>query len=508
MTKQRMTKSIKTGPLLLLLASLLLSLLYCPPVDIWYDDKAIFRYAGLLIAKGKVPYLDLFDHKPPLIYFLNYAGLCLGSWGLWIIDTLLVAGATLLFYKRCREKALPYPYLLPLFFNLLIRNYLVCEGIGMTRAYTAIFLLIAFCVLLGRSRYTFFWLGLLTTAIFLMQQDQILPLLPFLIYAFTVRDSATRPLPGKILQAAAGFLTIAAPILLYFGVHHALTAFWHDAFLFNFSWYADKRPYSETFKAVHVALKATDNGLPLLLCSTLAVTALLQRTKEKKLLIAALLATALAFGPQLFSARLALMGPSFYYYFLSLCAVLPIMTFTVWTSAGDPFLRSRTSQAFFGFLLCAPLLYNSTQHATHLTWHTDEIVTVTPEYRFLSSQPLSDYQLYVMANNNMVYAYDQFRILAPTPWIYHHFWNWYARWDADHRILQTIGHDLLTHNTRYILDYSEPATFADPSAYTWWRAFLQQHYQPVPLPGSRRLVLWQLKPDAINIPQSADPPAS
>ena len=491
----------------MLLASLLLSLLYCPPVDLWYDDKVIFRYAGLLIAKGGVPYLDLFDHKPPLIYFLNYAGLCLGSWGLWIIDTLLVAGVTLLFYKRCREKDLSYPWLLPLFFNLLLRNYLVCQGIGMTREYTAIFLLFAFCVLVGRSRYAFYWLGLLTAAIFLMQQDQLLPLLPFLAYAFIVKDPAPRPLPGRILQAAGGFLTIAAPILLYFGVHHALTVFWHDAFQFNFTWYADKHPFSEEFSAVHSALKATDTGLPLLVSSTLAVTALLLHTKEKKLLATALLATALAFGPQLFSARLALKGPDFYYYFLSLCAVLPILIFAIWTSAVDPFLRSRISQAFFGFLLCMPLLYNAVQHGTHLSWHNDKLVTATPEYRFLSSQPLSDNQLYVMANNNWIYAYDQFRILAPSRWVYHHFWSWYPRWDTDHRILLSIGHDLLAHRTRYILDFSEPATFADPGAYTTWRTFLQQHYQPVPVPGSRSLILWELKPDAINIPLSADPPA-
>ena len=498
-----------TGAILMLLVSLLLSLLYCPPVDIWYDDKVIFHYAGLLIARGGIPYLDFFDHKPPLIYFLNYAGLILGPWGLWLIDTLLVTGATLLFYERCRKKQFTYPIILPLFFNLLIRNYLVCQGIGMTRAYTAIFLLIAFCILLKKSRYTFFWLGLLTAATFLMQQDQLLPLLPLLAYAFAADRPTTRLFLERLINAAAGFLTISIPILLYFGIHHALTAFWRDAFLFNFSWYADKGPFSEQFRAVHAALKATDTGMPLLVCLSLAITALfLHTTKEKKLLLAALLATALAFGPQLFSARLALLGASFYYYFLPLSAVLPILIFTVWASAGDPFLRGKISQLFFGFLLCAPLLYNAAQHATHLTRHNERSVTATPEFQFLRRQPPSDYQFYVFGNNNWAYAYDTFRILAPSPWIYHHFWTWYPRWDADHHILASIGHDLLAHHTRYVLDFSEPATFADPSAYSWWKTFLQQYYQPVEMPGTPGVTLWQIRPAAINTPLSADPPAS
>src|SRR6202021_4190176 len=102
------------------------------------------------------------------------AGLLLGSWGLWIIDTLLVTGVTLLFYRLCRQMRLPYSPVLPLFFNLLIRNYLVCEGIGMTRAYTAIFLLMAFCILMGQSGYKFFWLGLLSGPTLLLHQTHCL----------------------------------------------------------------------------------------------------------------------------------------------------------------------------------------------------------------------------------------------------------------------------------------------------------------------------------------------
>ncbi len=83
-------------------ASLLLSLAYCPPYMALTDDTEIFKYCGMAISKGMVPYRDFFDHKPPMIFFINYAGLLIGrgsDWGLWTINTLLALGATWCFFQ-------------------------------------------------------------------------------------------------------------------------------------------------------------------------------------------------------------------------------------------------------------------------------------------------------------------------------------------------------------------------------------------------------------------------
>jgi hypothetical protein len=130
----------------LLAAGLLLTLLYCPPVDIPLDDKEVFRYGGWDISRGGIPYRDFFDHKPPLIYFLYF--LAHGSWGLWLIDLALVLSATAVFFQTCVKHKLPFPWLLPLLFNLMLRDFLICGGIGMTREYSTIFQLIFFCVLI------------------------------------------------------------------------------------------------------------------------------------------------------------------------------------------------------------------------------------------------------------------------------------------------------------------------------------------------------------------------
>lgn len=503
-----------SGALLpLLAAGLLLSLLYIPPVDLFYDDKAIFRYIGRVIVHGGVPYRDVFDHKPPLIYFFNIAG----PWGLWFVDTALVLLATGLFYRLCRRYKLSLPWLLPLLFNLLIRNYLVCMGIGMTRAYTAIFLLLFFCVLMSRSAYRYFWMGLLTAATFFMQQDQVLPLLPFIIYAaagaFYARNGR------DLLIAAAGFATLCLPILFFFALHHALDFFWEDAFRFNFSWYTGRVPLPEHFRSIRAALETTGTLMPFILSVTLGVAALLLARKStlgdaalllpqknKPLVLTALLTVCLSFIADYLS------GHSFHYYLLPLSASLPILVFTVYNGSNAPFLQDRNNRLLYGFLLCCLPLYNAVQHAAHLSTNNADLVTKTPEFRWLSRQPLERYDLYIFGNSNWAYAYDQLQTLSPSVWIYHYFWEWYPRWDADHRLLDSIQDRLLEHRTRYIVDYSDELHFQDPSARSEWNAFLEKYYRPISLPDATGQHLWAFNSPATGArqqeaaPQHSAPP--
>ena len=467
--------------LLLPASSLLLSVLYCPPVDLFYDDKEIFRYIGRVIARGGVPYRDVFDHKPPLIYFLNSGG----PWGLWLFDTALVLLATLLFFRLCRRNHMPFPWLLPLLFNLLIRNYLVSMGVGMTRDYTAISLLLFFCCMKSSSSNRYFWMGLLASATFFLQQDQVLPLLPFLVYAgvtaFFAREGR------NLFLAAAGFTALTLPILLYFAAHNALIPLWNDAFQFNFSWYTEKITLAEHFRTIRAALEGSGCLMPFILAVTPGIIALFLPQKNKPLVIAALFSVALSFIADLLS------GHTFYYYLLPLSASLPILVFTVWSGTEEPFLTDRKNRLLYGFLLCCLPLYNGLQHATHLSTHNNDLVAATPEFAWLRQQPLTDYQLYVFNNSNWAYAYNRLDILSPSEWIYHYFWEWYPRWDADHRQLRSIEDHLVQHHTRFVMDFSDELRFQDPTARSIWKNFLEKDYRPISIPGAGRQLLWQLK---------------
>jgi 4-amino-4-deoxy-L-arabinose transferase-like glycosyltransferase len=54
-----------------------------------YHDSGVFLYAGWRMLNGEIPYRDFWDHKPPMIYLINAAGLAIGRnsrWGVWLLE--------------------------------------------------------------------------------------------------------------------------------------------------------------------------------------------------------------------------------------------------------------------------------------------------------------------------------------------------------------------------------------------------------------------------------------
>ena len=352
--------------------------------------------------------------------------------------------------------------MLPLLFNLMLRDFLICDGIGMTREYTALFQLLFFCVIWGKYRYRDFLAGLLCALVFFMQQDQVLFLLPFLIYTLLSNDPA--PLLYRLLRLGAGFGTILIPIIVYFAWHHSLSYFWEDAFQFNFAWYtAQKKSFGDHFRTVKHVLDASNYELPFMIATTLGVGALFLQSRKKGLLIAALAGVALSLSAEFLGARPQ--EADFGYYFVPLAASLPILLLPVFAFSEDKILRNGKAQLIYGFLLCCSLSYTALQHATHLTPRSETPLMQLPALTIICANTTpADYQLYTIGNTGFIYAYNEFRILSPSRWIYHHFWKWYDRWDADQTILHSIGADLLRYHTRYIwMDYNEVSRFRNPA---------------------------------------------
>jgi hypothetical protein len=476
--------------------SVLLSLMYCPPYDLELDDKEIFRYTGLAILRGQVPYRDFFDHKPPMIFFINAAGLLMGGhWGLWLINALLALLATAFLFNLCRQYRSPFPWLLPLLFNLMIRDRLISLGINMTREYTTFFLVLFFCILLGKYRYRHFLLGLLTALTFFTQQDQVLPLLPFLFYALLATDPV--PVTTRMIRLGAGFLSITLPLLLYFAFHRSLSYFWNDSFLFNFFVYtAPKKSLGEHFRSIKRVLDNGNYEIPFMVALILGITSLFLQNKNKALTLAALAALLLTMAPEFMGGRLGCgeIPEDFIYYFLPVSAGVCILLFTAFAFTDDKVLADRTAQLPYAVLLCCSLVYTALQHGTHLVRRDQDPAIHAPELSYLRQQNLADYQLYVFFDNQYIFFYNELKILAPSPWLYHHFWCNIPRWDPDHRILESIASDLLRHRTTYIVMETDMLSRIELSANRdWWLSFIRAHYQPVPLPGTPHSMLWKWK---------------
>ncbi|MBK8823950.1 MAG: hypothetical protein IPN58_15495 [Anaerolineales bacterium] len=72
-------KIITTGWLGLLILGILSNPLFSYPGR----DGGIFLYIGSLILKGKIPYLDVWENKGPLVFYINAFGLFLTNGSRW-----------------------------------------------------------------------------------------------------------------------------------------------------------------------------------------------------------------------------------------------------------------------------------------------------------------------------------------------------------------------------------------------------------------------------------------
>jgi len=491
-----------------LLACLLLSLLYAPPFDLGMSDKEIFRYIGWAMSKGVVPYRDVFDHKPPVIFFIYAAGLLAGGpWGLWLLNTLLALVTTGLLFRRCIRYRVPFPWLLPLLLNLMLRDHLISEGLNMTREYTSWFFVLFFCLLLTRWRYRYMAMGFLGGLIFFTQQDQVLPLVPFIIYVLFTNDSVLpgdktllkRRIPAgrRLLHLCAGFTIVVVPIIIFFAIHRSISLFWEDAFLFNFKVYiAQPKSPGDHFRTVKRVLDAGNYELPFMVAACLGVVALIRPGKRKALIAAAFTAFLLTLCSEFMGGRYK--GQTFTvdytYYFIPVSAGVCVLLFTVFAVEEAATATSLAARLPYILLLCCSVGYTAVQHATHLQRRDQDPVIQSPELNYLRQHRPGNYELYVFQNDDYIAAYNELQILAPSRWLYQHFWHWYVDWDADGAILRSIGDDLLLHHTRFlIIDPANP--IRNPANREWWQSFIQSHYQPVPMPGKQQTLLWQLKVD-------------
>jgi hypothetical protein len=181
------------------------------------------------------------------------------------------------------------------------------------------------------------------------------------------------------------------------------------------------------------------------------------------------------------------------FYFLPLAGTVCALLFVVFAFSEEAILGNPKVQLPFALLLCSGLTYTSLQHSTHLVRRSDDKDINSPVLNYLRGhRPGGDYDLYVFNYDDYIYAYNEFRILAPSRWIYHHMWDWYVGWDADHTFLNSITNDLLKHRTTYILmDAERLNQFLDPGAAAIWRMFMQRHYEPLTISGANGPILWK-----------------
>lgn len=219
-------------------------------------DSNVFMYIGKYMNEGLVPYRDMFDHKGPLIYILNWLGLLIGrgdSIGIWLIELLFMEFNIFAIYKTVllftRKK------LTAVLTALVALSPIVLyfQGGNLVQEYALPFIL-ASLYLFAKYFMNGYQLiardvtitGSCCAAVLLLQPNMaaLWVVFCFSIVVHLFLSGRDKELFTKcILPFAGGLLLIFTPVFLYLFLNDALPAFFESYIAFNMN-YSGKQDFS------------------------------------------------------------------------------------------------------------------------------------------------------------------------------------------------------------------------------------------------------------------------
>ena len=243
-SKQHYSK-IKTFLLCLLFAfisfgitcysSTLLRVTSCP-----HQDSYAYRYIGMLIAKGGMPYLDAFDNKGPVLYIINWLGYLISkSFGVYLFELLFIF---LFFLFQYRIALLFSKGAGAVVFTIASASALSVFYVGnMTEEYALPFLslglyaFVSYFLFNKMSRADIYLCGLGFACVFMLRPNMIMLWVVFCIYVIVHELIKNKKFPiGFTVIFLAGAMSVLIPIMIWLQAGGAALDFFKDYFLANF----------------------------------------------------------------------------------------------------------------------------------------------------------------------------------------------------------------------------------------------------------------------------------
>jgi len=232
-------------PALISVSGTLLSLFPSNPNNMTLPsrDSGVFLYMGWRFLSGDIPYKDIWDHKPPLIYFIDAIGLSLtpdSMWGVWLLQFIFIFLTFFLVYKILDRE---FGIVAALAGNIILASGLltILEQGNVTEEYALVFQALCFWLFIRAHRDNFpirasFWIGIIGGLAFNFKQTTIGVWIAYALILLAVRISQRKsPLPD-FLSLVAGWIIPSMIVVLYFASQNALIDYWEQAFLYNFAY--------------------------------------------------------------------------------------------------------------------------------------------------------------------------------------------------------------------------------------------------------------------------------
>lgn len=211
-------------------------------------DPGVFLYVGWRILNGELPYRDVWDHKPPIIYYINALGLALTNnsrWGVWILEVVFLFLAAYLAFQLLKKIFGFYPSLISLLLWLLTLPLLFADG-NFTNEYTLPLQFSALWLFHGidknqNSWRRWFLIGLTGAVAFFTKQTAVgIWIAILLLWAFArLKGSQVKSWFSDMLSFLAACTIVSIVIVAFFAAQSALGDFWDVAFKYNFTYLSE-----------------------------------------------------------------------------------------------------------------------------------------------------------------------------------------------------------------------------------------------------------------------------
>lgn len=218
----------------------------------WFPlDSAIFQIIGKGWVEEKIPYVDLWDQKGPLIYFINAFGYWLtgNQTGIFFIEIFMFAWSfflIFLFYRRWYNSLWATMLLVVTMFHL---SQIVEDG-NLVEEYILPLLLLAFYSIWNWAKNTAkgeitehapkfaFLYGIILSASLLTRLTNAIGvcLASCIILFYLVYFKRWRNIVDNVLAFVLGFLVLTLPFIAYFYYNNGLEEMIYATLIFNFEY--------------------------------------------------------------------------------------------------------------------------------------------------------------------------------------------------------------------------------------------------------------------------------
>lgn len=204
-------------------------------------DSSVFQTVAMMMQKGSVPYKDTFDHKGPLLYLLNWAGLQINAdWGIWLVEMVFLVLSFWVMYKTARLVSNARNAAIAVLFagGLLFEYY---DLGNMTEEYAILFTAVAVYVFVDYLKNNrapgsrIMLCGMSLAAVLLLRPNMIAVWIVFCIQIFFAKllEKDWKMLGKFVFWFVIGMLLVLAPTVIWLASKGALEDFWNAYIVFN-----------------------------------------------------------------------------------------------------------------------------------------------------------------------------------------------------------------------------------------------------------------------------------